>query len=186
MIQIDENSIFNIIRSKRPHSVALNGPEPLLPKIQKVSENIEKEFNITSYIIGDRSWGSCDLNTQAADLLGADILFNIGHTISLENFGEKVFMIDAFDTVSFDNIALKCAIELKGRYKTISLVTDSQHLHQIENVKRIFEKKGYKLYKKDVLALREGTTVKLSVEVQPEEEDNTDIWHPLFKMLNDE
>ena len=54
-------------------------------------------------------------------------------------------MIDAFDTVSFDNIALKCAIELKGRYKTISLVTDSQHLHQIENVKRIFEKKGYKV-----------------------------------------
>ena len=50
----------------------------------------------------------------------------------------------------------------------------------------MFEKKGYKLYKKDVLALREGTTVKLSVEVQPDEEDTTDIWHPLFKLLNDE
>ena len=58
MIQIDEESIFNVIKSKRPRSVALNGPEPLLPKIQKVSENIEKEFGIISYIIGDRSWGS--------------------------------------------------------------------------------------------------------------------------------
>jgi 2-(3-amino-3-carboxypropyl)histidine synthase len=145
MIQIDENSIFDIIRSKRPLSVALNGPEPLLPKIQKVSENIEREFNITSYIIGERSWGSCDLNTQAADLLGADILFNIGHTISLENFGEKVFMINAFDTICFDTIATKCASELKGRYKTISLVTDSQHLHQINVVKRIFEENGYKV-----------------------------------------
>ncbi|HEU5120786.1 MAG TPA: diphthamide biosynthesis enzyme Dph2 [Candidatus Nitrosocosmicus sp.] len=143
MIQIDEESIFNVVKSKRPRSVALNGPEPLLPKIQKVSENIEKEFGIISYIIGDRSWGSCDLNTQAADMLGADILFNIGHTISLENFGEKVFMINAFDTISFDKIALKCANELKGRYKTISLVTDSQHLHQIETVRRIFEKSGY-------------------------------------------
>src|SRR5690349_7053169 len=111
MIQIDEESIFKIIKSKKPHSVALNGPEPLLPKIQKVSENIEKEFNITSYIIGDKSWGSCDLNTQAASLLGADILFNVGHTISLGNFGEKVFMINAFDTISFDKIALKCANE---------------------------------------------------------------------------
>ena len=143
MIQIDEDSIFKIIKSKKPHSVALNGPEPLLPKIQKVSESIEEKFNITSYIIGDKSWGSCDLNTQAANMLGADILFNIGHTISLENFGEKVFMINAFDTISFDKIALKCANELKGRYKTISLVTDSQHLHQIEKVKEIFEKNGY-------------------------------------------
>jgi 2-(3-amino-3-carboxypropyl)histidine synthase len=143
MIQIDEESIVNVIKSKRPRSVALNGPEPLFPKIQKVSENIEKEFGIISYIIGDRSWGSCDLNTQAANMLGADILFNIGHTISLENFGEKVFMINAFDTISFDKIALKCANELKERYKTISLVTDSQHLLQIETVRRIFEKRGY-------------------------------------------
>ena len=143
MIQIDEGSIFNVIRSKKPRSVALNGPEPLLPKIQKVSENIEREFGITSYIIGDRSWGSCDLNTQAADMLGADILFNIGHTISLKNFGEKVFMINAFDTISFDKIAIKCAIELKGKYKTISLVTDSQHLQQIDTVRRIFERSGY-------------------------------------------
>ena len=51
----------------------------------------------------------------------------------------------------------------------------------------MFEKKGYKLYKRDVLSLREGTIVKMSVEVQPDEESaNNDIWHPLFKLLNDE
>jgi len=50
----------------------------------------------------------------------------------------------------------------------------------------LFEKKGYKLYKRDVLQLKEGTTVKMSVEVQPDEDDNNDIWHPLFKLLNEE
>jgi hypothetical protein len=51
----------------------------------------------------------------------------------------------------------------------------------------MFEKKGYKLYKRDVLSLKEGTTVKLSVEVQPDlGDDNNDIWHPLFKLLSDE
>jgi hypothetical protein len=49
----------------------------------------------------------------------------------------------------------------------------------------LFEKKGYKLYKRDVLSLKEGTTVKLAVEVQPDEEENNDIWHPLYKLLND-
>ena len=50
----------------------------------------------------------------------------------------------------------------------------------------MFEKKGYKLYKRDALSLKEGTTVKLSVEVQPDQDDNNDIWHPLFKLINDE
>lgn len=45
LIQIDEDRIFDIIRERKPRSVALNGPEPLLPKIQKVSEKIENEFN---------------------------------------------------------------------------------------------------------------------------------------------
>ena len=51
----------------------------------------------------------------------------------------------------------------------------------------MFEKKGYKLHKKDVLSLKEGTIVKISVEVRQEESDtNNDIWHPLFKLLNDD
>ncbi len=139
MIQIDENKIFQIIELKKPRSVALNGPEPLIPKIQTVSNNIEKKYNITSYIIGDKSWGSCDLNTHAAEMLNADILFNIGHTITIENFGDKVYMINAYDDVSFDKIAFKCARALKSQFSNISLVTDSQHLHQINKVKKIFE-----------------------------------------------
>lgn len=143
MIQIDEDRIFQIIRSKKPRSVALNGPEPLMPKIQKVSENIEKDFDVVSYIIGDRSWGSCDLNTHAAEILNVDILFNIGHTITIENFGDKVFMINAYDTIDFNKIALKCAKALTGQFKKISLVTDSQHLHQINSVRKIFEENGF-------------------------------------------
>jgi 2-(3-amino-3-carboxypropyl)histidine synthase len=146
MIKIDEDKIFQIIESKKPRSVALNGPEPLLPKIQLASDKIEKKFNITSYIIGERSWGSCDLNTQAADMLNADILFNIGHTIAMEKFGDKVFMIDAYDDIIFDKVAVQCANTLKGKFKSISLVTDSQHIHQIAKVKDIFEENGFSVF----------------------------------------
>lgn len=143
MIQIDEDKIFQIIESRKPKYVALNGPEPLLPKIQLVSEKIERKFDIVSYIIGERSWGSCDLNTHAAEMLNADVLFNIGHTISFENFGDKVFMINAFDDISFDKVAVKCANSLKSKFNNISLVTDSQHIQQIPAVKKIFEEYGF-------------------------------------------
>ncbi|MEO9321398.1 MAG: diphthamide biosynthesis enzyme Dph2 [Nitrososphaera sp.] len=143
MISIDEDRIFQVIAERHPRSVALNGPEALIPKLQLAAEHITQRTGIPAYIIGDTCWGSCDLNTHAADMLGAEILFNIGHTIRMENFGSKVVMINAYDDVSFASIADKCAEGLSGSYRTVSLLTDSQHLLQLQEVKRIFESRGF-------------------------------------------
>jgi 2-(3-amino-3-carboxypropyl)histidine synthase len=145
MMIIDKRKIYDVIDNRRPHSVALNGPEGLVSKIQEIADNIEEVFQIPAYVIGDTCWGSCDLNTHAADMLGADILFNIGHTIASESMGKKVVMIDAYDDVNFEGVARKCASELRAHYKTISLLTDSQHLNQIPHVKNIFEEYGYNI-----------------------------------------
>src|SRR6266496_3402655 len=107
MMLIDEETIHEVIDARKPHSVALNGPEGLIPRIQTSAANITEKFGIPAYIIGDTCWGSCDLNTQAADVLGVEILFNIGHTIASERFGEKIVMIDAYDDISFDIVARK-------------------------------------------------------------------------------
>jgi 2-(3-amino-3-carboxypropyl)histidine synthase len=146
MMIIDEKRIFKIIDERKPHSVALNGPEALIPKIQNSASNITEKFGIPAYVIGDTCWGSCDLNTHAANMLGAEILFNIGHTISMEIFDEKVVMVNAFDDIIFDRVARKCAVELKNKnYNSISLVTDSQHLNQITPVREVFEEFGYQV-----------------------------------------
>ena len=143
MMIIDKRKIYEVIDNQKPNSVALNGPEGLVSRIQEVADNVEERYHIPAYVIGDTCWGSCDLNTHAADLLGADILFNIGHTIAMQSLGRKVVMINAYDDVSFENVARKCASDLKARYRTLSLLTDSQHLSQITIVKKIFEEYGY-------------------------------------------
>ena len=102
-IRIDERKIFEEIKHRKPRSVALNGPEALIPKLQDVADHIAEIFGIEVYIIGDTCWGSCDLNTHAAEMLAADILFNIGHTIAMDTFGQKVMMIAAFDDISFES-----------------------------------------------------------------------------------
>src|ERR671916_2922930 len=117
MMMIDEKRIFKIINERKPRSVALNGPEALIPKIQNSASSITEKFGIPAYVIGDTCWGSCDLNTHAADMLGADILFNIGHTIAMQSLGKKVVMINAYDDVNFENVARKCASDLKARYR---------------------------------------------------------------------
>ena len=140
MIVIDEKKIFGVIEARKPTSVALNGPDGLLPKVQDLTLRIGKKYGIPAYLLADTTWGTCDLNSNGAKVLNAEILFNIGHTSSMETFEENVIMIDAFDDISFDNVTEKCIKLLQG--KTISLITDSQHLNQIEPIKNTLERNG--------------------------------------------
>ena len=140
MIVIDEKKIFEIIKERKPVSVALNGPDGLLPKVQDLTLKIGKKFGIPAYLLADTTWGTCDLNSNGAKVLNAEILFNIGHTNKIDTFEKNVIIIDAFDDISFDNVTKKCIKLVKG--KTISLITDSQHLHQIESVKKLLEENG--------------------------------------------
>ena len=140
MIVIDEKKIFEVIKERKPLSVALNGPDGLLPKVQDLALKIGKKFGIPAYLLADTTWGTCDLNSIGAKILNTEILFNIGHTNRIEIFEKNVIMIDAFDDISFDKVTKKCIELVRG--KTISLITDSQHLHQIESVKKILEENG--------------------------------------------
>ncbi|MGQ0606174.1 MAG: diphthamide biosynthesis enzyme Dph2 [Candidatus Nitrosotenuis sp.] len=140
MIIIDEKTIFQIIEERKPVSVALNGPDGILPRVQETATNIMNRFGIPAYVLADTTWGTCDLNSNGAKVLAAEILFNIGHTINMQNFEKNVVMINAFDDICFDSVALKCAEMLKG--KIVSLVTDSQHLNQVDSVLAILESNG--------------------------------------------
>ena len=135
MIVIDEKRIFKEIEEKDPASVSLNGPDGILPQVQETANRISEKFGIPAYVLADTTWGTCDMNSMGSKVLGAEIQFNIGHTINTEVYEKNLILIDAYDDVEFDSVAKKCAEILKG--KTISLVTDSQHLHQMDSVEKI-------------------------------------------------
>lgn len=143
MIVIDEKRIFDEIQRRKPVSIALNGPDGILPKIQETASRIMQIYGIPAYVLADSCFGTCDMNTNGAKVLGAEILFHIGHTINSTSFGDSIILVDAFDNISFENIAKKCVEEFKG--KTVSLVTDSQHLHEVDKVKGILEEGGVKV-----------------------------------------
>jgi 2-(3-amino-3-carboxypropyl)histidine synthase len=143
LIIVDEDRIFKEIQSKKPASVSLNGPDGIIPQIQQTAINITKKFGIPAYVLADTTWGTCDLNSNAGKILGTGIQFNIGHTINTESIEKNVILIDAFDDIKFDNIAEKCAKILSG--KTVGLITDSQHLYQMNKVKEILTNNGVKV-----------------------------------------
>ena len=140
MIIVDEERIFREIEDKKPASVSLNGPDGILPQVQATATKISKKYGIPAYVLADTTWGTCDLNSNGSKVLGAEIQFNIGHTINTESLEKNLVLIDAFDDVEFDSVAMKCKDILQG--KTISLVTDSQHLHQVDKVEKILTDSG--------------------------------------------
>ena len=144
MIVIDEEKIFQEIQQKRPVTVSLNGPDGILPQVQETAKKIMRRFGIPAIVLADTTWGTCDLNSNGSKVLGAELQFNIGHTINMPTLEDNVILIDAFDDVEFDKVAIKCAEIVSG--KKISLVTDSQHLHQMDKVKSILESSRVKVY----------------------------------------
>ena len=132
-----------MIQERNPASVSLNGPDGILPQVQETAIKISEKFGIPAYILADTTWGTCDLNSNGAKVLASEIQFNIGHTINTESLEKNLILIDAFDDIKFENVAKKCVKIVQG--KTISLVTDSQHLHQIENVEKILTNGGIKV-----------------------------------------
>ena len=100
VIVIHEEAIFKEIQERKPASIAINGPDGMLPAVQTTASNITKKFGIPTYVLADTTWGSCDLNSNGAKVLGADVLFNVGHTIGVPMWDKQVVMVDAFDDVS--------------------------------------------------------------------------------------
>ena len=91
--------------------------------------------------MGDTCYGSCDSTNFEAKRIGAELAFNIGHTISFEKLGDRTIMIDAFDNISFDE-AIENSMDVLKQFKKIGIVTFSQYLHQLESIKRKFEENG--------------------------------------------
>ena len=142
MIHIDEARVYAIIEQRRPLSVAFNAPEALLSKVVLLADKVSSKYGIDAYVIADPCYGSCDMNSDAAMRLNADILFHIGHGIRFDELG-RVVMVDAYDDIEFDSVVLKCIDILKAKgIKYVGVFTTSQHMHQVEHVISLLTSNG--------------------------------------------
>jgi len=106
---------------------------------------MESEYGVTSYIAGDPCYGSCDtFPDNDSAILGVDLVFHIGHAISLPRLGSRNIFVDIKDDVSFHEVVNK-SIETIRRFRHIGLVTMSQHLHMLDAVRRQYEEMGFQV-----------------------------------------
>ncbi len=144
-IRIDEERVFRLVEEKRPRAIVVNSPGGLLGQTRALMEKIEARYGIPTTLVGDSCFGICDTVDDEVEKLDADMALHIGHNAAIQNVGKYTYLIDAVDDVTFDRVVEK-AITALGEYEKIGLVTFSQHLQQLKQVKNKFEAAGFKVF----------------------------------------
>jgi 2-(3-amino-3-carboxypropyl)histidine synthase len=143
-LRIDDARVFQLLEEKRPSVVVINAPGGLLRQVRELMEVLRHKYGVKCIFAADSCFGICDTVDKDVSSLEADMVLHIGHNAVSKTMGEFTYLIDAVDDVSFDDVVEKAASALKES-KRIGLVTFSQHLHQLEPVRAMLERKGFEV-----------------------------------------
>jgi 2-(3-amino-3-carboxypropyl)histidine synthase len=141
-IKIDEEKVFKLIEDTKPRTILVNAPGGLIRQTRQLMEKVKERYGVNCVFVGDTCFGICDTTDRDVENLKADLALHIGHNATVQLVGEHTHLIDAVDDVKFDAVVDRAAAEL-GQYRRLGLVTFSQHLHELEAVKRRFEGSGF-------------------------------------------
>ncbi|MFH2105976.1 MAG: diphthamide biosynthesis enzyme Dph2 [Candidatus Micrarchaeota archaeon] len=139
--------------------ILLQFPEGLKREALQYQEKYEKQGHEV-FIASAPCYGACDLSIEEAKAVKADKIIHFGHarfisaTKKLSNEIEIEYILYYID-VNLELFAR--SISELSKYKTLSLATTIQHIHQLDKMKQILEKNGHAvLIEKGVNASEKG------------------------------
>ena len=122
----------------------MNAPGGLLRQTKELMERMKERYGVVSILSGDSCFGICDTADDDVEKLQADLALHIGHNAAVTEVGEYTYLVDAVDDVEFGEVA-EIAAKTLAPYRRVGLATFSQHLHQLEPVKRVLETRGFEV-----------------------------------------
>jgi 2-(3-amino-3-carboxypropyl)histidine synthase len=143
-VRIDNDRVFRLIEEKHPARVILNAPGGLLRQTMDLMKVVEQKYGVQCVLVGDSCFGICDTVDDEVEKLGASLALHIGHNASVHSVGDYTYLVDAKDDVKFDSVVER-SIPMLSKYRRIALATFSQHLDELEPVKRQLEKAGFEV-----------------------------------------
>lgn len=141
--QLKEDEIVAKIVELNARVVGLQFPDGLRVHATKLARKIEKETGAITIISGDACYGACDLSDRTMEGW-VDILIHFGHTALPLDYRVPVLFVEAYYTMEVMN-SVKEALKILKDYKTIGLVTTTQHLYLLDDVAQLLEKNGKKV-----------------------------------------
>ena len=140
MYNMDLHRLIRKINSKNVETVGLQFPEGLKMQATKIARKIEEETESTVIISGDPCFGACDVSDYK--MKGSvDLIVHYGHTPLPLKYEVPTIFVEAFANIDIKENLNQCLDELKD-YSRIGLVTTTQHLHLLNEIKDYLEDNG--------------------------------------------
>ena len=140
LYNMDLDKVIRKINSKNVKNVGLQFPEGLKMQAIKVAQILEDETDANVIISGDPCFGACDVcDYKMKD--SVDLIIHYGHTPLPIKYEIPTLFIEAFANVDL-KIGLEKTLEELKDYSKVGLVTTTQHLHMLNEIKDFLEDNG--------------------------------------------
>lgn len=171
LYNLEIEKVIKKINSMKAKNVGLQFPEGLKTQAIKIAEKIEKETDAIVIVSGDPCFGACDVSDLKMEGI-VDLIVHYGHTPLPLKYKIPTMFIEAYANIDIKK-ALGESLELLDNYSKIGLVTTTQHLNQLTEIKDYLEDNGKEVIlssskntkKGQVLGCNFSSIKKLDVEV---------------------
>jgi 2-(3-amino-3-carboxypropyl)histidine synthase len=104
-----------------------------------IEEYLENKINLKVVVVANPGFGACDLVDNKLSNLNIDGVLHIGHAQipQIKSSGIKTIFVNVKSTIDIEKTVENAIPKLVG--KNIGIVTTTQHVHEISNIKKILK-----------------------------------------------
>ncbi len=135
----EEKLLEKEIRNRRAKLILIQLPEGLKPYAQRLASIIERAGAL-AIVSADSCYGACDLALVEAERLGVDLIVHYGHSEMMKQTTLPILYIEAKAKIPV-KAAMKKAVSFLT-WKKIGLVTTVQHVHKLDEARKMLLKCG--------------------------------------------
>lgn len=137
---LEEKRLKEEVRNRKARLVLIQLPEGLKPHGPRLAVAVERAGAL-AIVSADPCYGACDLAIVEAERLGADLIVHYGHSEMLKQAAFSTLYIEAKAKSSVKN-TVKKALPYLEPWKKIGLVTTVQHVHKLDDARKVLLEAG--------------------------------------------
>jgi len=143
VFDFEEKRLRDEISRRGAKRVLVQLPEGLKPEGPRLAAVVEAAGAL-AFVSADPCYGACDLALLDAETLGVDLIVHYGHSPLIRQEKVPTIYIEAKAKVDA-NAAIRKALPLLNRWKTIGLATTIQHVQALDAAKNLLREAGKKI-----------------------------------------
>ena len=131
-LEIDR--LVHEIVGRRARRILIQVPDGLKPQAVSLSNIIESRTSAETFLSSSACYGACDIASEQARLLHADLIVHYGHTQFTPADNIPIIFLDARSDQDLAPLLKEAADEV-ARWKRVGVATTVQHLDVLKTIK---------------------------------------------------